>query len=119
MDDKWYYTFDPVTKKYTGAVLSNNAPENATLVEPQGIIDTPIYDEKLGQWSGMTIEEYQKIGIDLDPGKTAEELISDLTQKFAVSQLAQIKLNATLVQQNAELVKQVADLQSEKETTNG
>lgn len=51
--------------------------------------------------------------------KSAEEIISNLAQQLATSQILQAKTNAQLIQQNAMLVKQVADLQSEKETTNG
>ncbi|MBU7455669.1 hypothetical protein [Leuconostoc fallax] len=51
--------------------------------------------------------------------KTSEELVADLTQQFATAQMMQSKTNANLLQQNAELVKQVADLQAQKETTNG
>lgn len=51
--------------------------------------------------------------------KSTEEMVSNLAQQLAASQILQAKTNAQLIQQNATLVKQVADLQSEKETNNG
>lgn len=51
--------------------------------------------------------------------KSAEEIISNLAKQLANYQILQAKTNAQLIQQNAMLVKQVADLKSEKETNNG
>lgn len=51
--------------------------------------------------------------------KTVEKIISDLMEQFASTQIAQTKINAQLIHQNTTLVKQVADLQLEKETTHG
>lgn len=51
--------------------------------------------------------------------KTSSEMISDITQQLASTQIAQAKVNAQLLQQNVALAKQVNDLQATKETTNG
>ncbi len=48
-----------------------------------------------------------------------DEQLANLAQQLATSQILQAKTNAQLIQQNATFVKQLADLQSEKETNNG
>ena len=67
----------------------------------------------------MTLAEYSNSANGLPTEKTAEELISGLTQQLAFAQINQAKTNAILMQQNATLVKQITTLQSEKETSNG
>lgn len=66
----------------------------------------------------VTNPDYVKPATPEEP-KTFNEMIADLTQQLASTQIAQTKVNAQLTQQNAMLVKQLADLQSGKETTNG
>lgn len=65
------------------------------------------------EWEKSVKEQY------VAQPKTSEELVADLTQQFATAQITQSKTNAELLQQNAMLVKQLADLQAHKETTNG
>lgn len=48
-----------------------------------------------------------------------DEQLANLAQQLATSQILQAKTNAQLIQQNAMLVKQVADLQSTKEVAHG
>lgn len=66
----------------------------------------------------VTNPNYVQPAIPSEP-KTDKKIISDLMEQFAFAQIAQTKINAQLIHQNATLVKQVADLQLEKETTHG
>lgn len=92
--------------------------DNETFNQPENGICKPfLFDSVQKTITGMSQEDFEKKYSSKD--KTSEELISDLTQQLAVAQINQAKTNASLLQQNAELIKQVADLQSEKETTNG
>lgn len=109
--------------KIIGYVLIGDNPDYDTAVD----IDTlpeDFFDNFLPEYylfvngNVVTNPNYVQPAIPSEP-KTAGEMISDLTQQFASTQIAQTKINAQLIQQNAMLVKQVADLQSEKETTNG
>lgn len=109
--EKWYYIFDPDTKNYVNAVYTSEKPDNSTEVDPQNLL-APQYNPETQNW----IETYQTPNV---AGKTAEELISDLTQQLAMAQINQAKTNAGLLQQNAALTKQVTALQEDKETTNG
>ncbi|MCT8386063.1 hypothetical protein [Leuconostoc mesenteroides] len=109
--ENWYYIFDPDTKNYVNAIYASEKPDNSTEIDPQNLI-APLYDPETKSW----VETYQN---DSTENKTSEELISDLTQQLAVAQINQAKTNASLIQQNAELTKQVLALQSGKETTNG
>lgn len=101
--EKWYYTFDPDTKNYVNAVYTSEKPDNSTEVDPQNFLD-PQFDSETQSW----IETHQT---QISAEKTAEELIADLTQKMAMMQINQSKTNA-------ELLKQIAEIQLEKGTTN-
>lgn len=109
--EKWYYIFDQDTKNYVNAVYTSEKPDNSTEIDPQNLI-TPQYDPETKSW----VETYKN---DRTENKTSEELISELTQQLAMAQINQAKTNASLIQQNAELTKQVMALQADKETTNG
>ena len=92
--------------------------DNETFNQPEdGICKPFLFDSVQKTITGISQEDFEKKYSSKD--KTSEELISNLTQQLAVAQINQAKTNASLLQQNAELIKQVADLQSEKETTNG
>lgn len=106
--EKWYYIFDPDTKNYVNAVYSSEKPDNSTDVDPRNLL-APQYNPETKNW----IETYQTPNV---AGKTAEELISDLTQQLATAQINQAKTNAGLLQQNAMLIKQINALQDEKGT---
>lgn len=94
--------------------------ENETFHKPEDGIYQP-FSFKNGVITGATQEEFEDtVQLQSSNGpKSGNELVADLAQQLAASQILQAKTNAQLLQQNAALVKQVADLQSEKETTNG
>lgn len=109
--------------RIVGYVLIGDNPDYATNVDvdslPEDFFNTFVPEYYLFlNGNVVTNPDYVKQVTPVEP-KTSSEMISDLTQQFASTQIAQTKINAQLIQQNATLVKQVADLQSEKETTNG
>lgn len=109
--------------KIIGYVLIGDNPDYDTAVDintlPEDFFDNFSPEYYLFVNGNVVINpNYVQPEIPSEP-KTAGEMISVLTQQFASAQIAQAKINAQLIQQNATLVKQVADLQSEKETTNG
>lgn len=93
---------------------------NETFEKPIDGIYQP-FSFKNGVIIGATQEEFENtVQLQSSNGpKSSNELVADLAQQLATSQILQDKTNAQLIKQNAMLVKQVADLQSEKETTNG
>lgn len=107
-----------------GYVLIGDNPDYDTAVD----IDTlpeDFFDNFLPEYylfvngNVVTNPNYvQPAAIPSEP-KTDKKIISDLMEQFAFAQIAQTKINAQLIHQNATLVKQVADLQLEKETTHG
>lgn len=113
-DDFTFIVFDYFDDDY---VMDNNQTET---IMPDGLY-TPIkFDETGNRWIGQSFEEFQKGNpTNLSSAKSSAELISDLTKQLAMAQMNQAKTNAGLLQKNATLVKQVVDLQSEKEITNG
>lgn len=101
-----YFMYDPKTFLFTGNVSVASQPDNSTTVPATGFFNTPKWNADSQKW--------------FDPLTTSkDEQVAKLAQQLATSQILQAKTNAQLIQQNAMLVKQVADLQSEKETTNG
>lgn len=93
---------------------------NETFEKPIDGIYQP-FSFKNGVITGATQEEFED-AVQLQSSnrpKIGDELVADLAQQLASTQVAQTKVNAQLIQQNAMLVKQLADLQSEKETNNG
>lgn len=94
--------------------------ENETFQKPEDGIYQP-FSFKNGVITGATQEEFENtVQLQSSNGpKSSNELVADLAQQLAAYQVLQSKTNAQLLQQNAALVKQVADLESEKETTNG
>lgn len=109
-----------------GKMLSNLVDEdyvlkeNETFQKPEDGIYQP-FSFKNGVITGATKEEFENtVQLQSSNGpKSGNELVADLAQQLASTQIAQTKVNAQLIQQNAMLVKQLADLQSEKETNNG
>lgn len=88
-----------------------NKPEDG-IYQPFKFID--------GNIIGATEEEFRgQIQSSITTEKTDKELVADLAQQLATSQIVQAQTNANLLQQNAKLAKQVLALQAEKETTNG
>lgn len=94
--------------------------ENETFQKPEDGIYQP-FSLKNGVITGATQEEFED-AVQLQSSnrpKIGDELVAYLAKQLAASQILQAKTNAQLLQQNAALVKQVAALQSEKETNNG
>lgn len=92
--------------------------DNETFNQPEdGICKPFLFDSVQKTIIGISQEDFEKKHSSKD--KTSEELISDLTKQLAVAQINQAKTNTRLLQQNAELIKQVAYLQLKKETTHG
>lgn len=93
---------------------------NETFEKPIDGIYQP-FSFKNGVITGATQEEFED-AVHLQSNnrpKIGDELVADLAKQLAASQILQAKTNAQLLQQNAALVKQVAALQSGKETNNG
>ncbi|MFL2090080.1 DUF2977 domain-containing protein [Leuconostoc mesenteroides] len=106
-----------------GYVLIGDNPDYDTAVDvdklPEDFFDNFVPEYYLFvNGNVVTNPNYVQPAIPSEP-KTVGEMISDLTQQLAFAQIAQTKTNAQLIQQNTVLVKQLADLQSEKETNNG
>ncbi|BAX73096.1 hypothetical protein [Leuconostoc mesenteroides] len=91
---------------------------NETFEQPEDGIYQP-FSFVNGKIVGTTKEVWEQNAKNSNTSKTVGELVADLAQQLAVSQINQTKTNAVLLQQNAALTKQVAALQAEKETTNG
>lgn len=118
MEKQWYYQYDE-NYNYVGATFSDKVPENATALAPIGFADVPKFNLENEKWEGNSSDAFSTLFSGSSNGQSASDLIANLTQQVAMAQLSQAKTNAGLIQQNAELIKQVAALQSEKETTNG
>lgn len=94
---------------------------NETFEQPEEGVYQP-FSFVNGKIVGTTKEVWEQNAKNLNTlntSKTVGELVADLTQQLAVTQINQTKTNAILLQQNAALTKQVAALQADKETTNG
>jgi len=91
---------------------------NETFEQPEEGVYQP-FSFVNGKIVGTTKEVWEQNAKKLNTVKTVGELVADLTQQLAVTQINQTKTNAVLLQQNAALTKQVAALQADKETTNG
>lgn len=106
-----------------GYVLIGDNPDYDTTVDintlPEDFFDNFLPEYYLFvNGNVVTNPNYVQPAIPSEP-QTVGEMISDLTKQLAFLQITQTKTNAQLIQQNAVLVKQLADLKSEKEKNNG
>lgn len=88
---------------------------NETFEQPEDGIHQP-FSFVNGKIVGTAKEVWEQNAKKLNTVKTVGELVADLTQQLAVTQINQTKTNAVLLQQNAALTKQVAALQADKGT---
>lgn len=57
--ETWFFSYNSDTHEYAGAVKAAECPDNATDIEPTGLID-PIFNIKNEKWEGKTIEDEMK-----------------------------------------------------------
>lgn len=87
-EQKWYYSYDPDTKVYTGMVLSDEQPEFATNV-PIDNISNPVWNAADNSWDGDNIQQmFDDIQDTISGGesKSPTQLLAELTSSFAAFQ---------------------------------
>lgn len=108
-------------KLINGDIVSNTVnddyqiQENETFNKPADGIYQP-FSFVNGEIVGISEEDWLKSLPKKE--KSDQDMISDVMQQLAVNQVNQEKINASLVQQNATLLKQINEL-TQKETANG
>ncbi|CAK1223818.1 unnamed protein product [Fructobacillus evanidus] len=95
---KWYFLYDSETKELIpGARYEEEAPENATTVEPNGFKGLPKWNESLKKWEGQSLDEW----LDNQKSNTSQQV--DQNQ-----QLAKLAMKVMqLMQSNADLTARV------------
>jgi hypothetical protein len=57
-DKKWWFQYDPQSFVFVpGAILADERPDNATDVEPSGVMN-PVWNPSTQTWAGDSIENY-------------------------------------------------------------
>ncbi|KAA8446927.1 hypothetical protein [Weissella paramesenteroides] len=121
----WFYSFDPNTFKYTGRILADEQPANATNVAI-GNIENPIWNPSVQQWEGKNIQEVLSgikasipDGFDDAISKSIALLTTTIANSDSNTNKSIAALMLTIAGQNkeiADLKEQVADL-TPKEVT--
>lgn len=116
MEKLWYYSYDPETFVYTGMVLAETKPANATL-SAIGDITNPVYDAKNDVWTGQSVSDYLKQlseqATENASRPTALDMISDLSAQFAKTTAQSLLTQATLAKQLASAMVQITTLQAQ------
>ena len=116
MEKLWYYSYDPETFVYTGMVLAETKPANATL-SAIGDITNPVYDPGNDVWTGQSVSEYLKqLSQQAEENAshpTALDMISDLSEQCAKTTAQSLLAQSTLTKQLATAMVQITTLQEQ------
>lgn len=106
MTKKWFFKYDPDKENefIPGAILSEEQPENATDVEPNGFHGLPKWNESSHKWEGQSLADWLQ-----------EQKKNDIKQVDQTQQLAQLAMQ--VMQDNAKLTARVKALEA-KEANN-
>lgn len=111
----WFYSFDPNTFKYTGRILADEQPANATNVAI-GNIENPIWNPSVQQWEGKNIQEVLadiQVSIPAGSDDAISKSIALLTTTIANSDSNTNKSIAALMLTIADQDKEIADLKEQ------
>ncbi|MGQ2227076.1 hypothetical protein ACT5YR_07450 [Fructobacillus fructosus] len=91
--ETWFFSYDSDTYEYAGAVKAAECPDNATDIEPTGLIG-PIFNIENEKWEGKTIADEMaklaksaKMSIDPDKQMLSSMMATMMKQEMRIQQL--------------------------------
>lgn len=106
MEKKWYFKYNPQTFEFVpGAVLAEEQPDNATGVEPSGLMN-PVWNPSTNSWTGQSMDDY------------LAEQKANAKQQVDPNQQALASLAMQVMKTNAALSARITALEAEKEAKN-